>query len=573
MKKIVFILSIAFTASFSRTFLVPEEFQTIQSAVITASDDDTVSVNFGRPNGERSVVCSQRIIGKDITLEVRGEGKEEILGMLQSVNKLPIVYSDSGWTEQGIVNRLDSTSDQMPHIAIDNSNHPWVVWCDGSLYDLSYTKWNGNDWDEEIGLIPYNPEETRFKPRITFNGQNPWIIYHKAYGPQFRLRDIFYTDWNGVNWTPEIQVNVPDSSELDFSPRIDYNGGQMWCVWYGGRTDTSQYHIYVSKWNGSTWEPETDISFPISTNDYGLHWHCDIAVDNVGHPHVVWGETWFTGRIYYRTYNGQEWLPPVILNNPDSIRCAGWPDLSITIDNNDNIHVSWVGKVVGDTFNDIFYNEYNGYQWSSSVRINQRDRYNDRWPDLIATSQNNIWATWMKEIAFWEAYIYASHFDGNNWSEAQRLDNRNISYYNGCCEMAMSNNNVWAVWCGMTVGIDYFDIYYSRHSNLFITDDETCNLRIFSDPAVLIRPNPFSKNTVFSYAKNTLGPSTLSIYDIKGRLIRTLVNQEKSAGHYNVHWDGRDETGNEISQGIYFVLLKSGKKEIKKITKIGGQNE
>ncbi len=566
MRKLIIFSICIFSLTFSKTLLVPEEFLTIQSAVMTASNGDTVSVNFGRVNGQRTTVTTSRIFGKEITFEVRGEGKEELFDIFQRVNKLSMTLSDSGWTEQKIVNRLDSISDQQPHIAIDNLNYPWVVWRDGAFYDLSYTKWNGINWDEETGIMPY-AGPTRFKPRMIFDNQDcAWVIYAKNYPNN--TEDIFFTRKISTGWIPEEQINDYDSTELDFSPRIAYNGGQMWCVWYGGRTDTSQYHIYVSRWNGTSWDPETDISFPISPNDYGLHWHCDIVVDNVGHPHVVWGETWFTGRIYYRTYNGQAWLSPVILNNPDSIRCAGWPDLSITIDNNDNIHVSWVGKVVGDTFNDIFYNEYNGYQWSTPVRINQRDRYNDRWSDLIATSPNNVWATWEKQISFWEAYIYASHFDGNSWSEAERLDNRNISYCNGGCEMAKSNNNLWAIWDGFTVGIDHTDIYYSRHLNSSV--NEQSELKTLHNPQLFISRNPFNENVIFSYSKNSSGSSELLIYDIKGRLIRTLVNQKENAGHYNVYWDGKDKVDKEIPEGIYFVLLKTEKKEMKKIIKIGG---
>jgi len=566
MKRIILLIIFTFSISFAKTLLVPEEFLTIQSAVVIAKNCDTVSVNFGRPNGKRSAVCCERVMGKQITFEVRGEGKEELLNILKGVNKLPIIISDSGWTQQSLVNRLDSTSDYQSHIAIDDSNHPWVVWQDGSYYDLCYTKWNGTNWDAENGIILYTGE-TRFKPHAVFdNHDRAWVIYDKSYPNN--TDDIFFTRKNSTGWEPEEQINNYDSTELDFSPRIANNDGQMWCVWYGGATSTSQYHIYVSRWNGTSWDSETDISFPISSNNYGLHWHCDIAVDRFGHPHVVWGETWFTGRIYYRTFNGQTWLLPVILNNPDSIRCAGWPDLSITIDNNDNIHVSWVGKVVGDTFYDIYYNKYNGYQWSTPSRINQRDRYNDSYPDLIATSPNNIWVTWGKEISFWEGYAYASHFDGDNWSEAERLDNRNIAYFNHYCELAMGDDNVWAAWTGFTVGIDHTDIYYSFCLNSSI--NEQSEVKTLSNHQLFISRNPFNDNVIFSYTKNSPGLTTLSIYDIEGNLIQTLVKQKGNAGRYNVYWDGKDKSGMTIPQGIYFVLLKSEKKVVKKIIKIGG---
>ncbi|MEO0115103.1 MAG: hypothetical protein ABIK93_06460, partial [candidate division WOR-3 bacterium] len=82
----IFSILLFFSFAISRTLLVPEQFLTIQQAVVMAQNGDTVSVNFGRPNGQRSVVSGQRIIGKEITFEVRGEGKGELLRMINGMN-------------------------------------------------------------------------------------------------------------------------------------------------------------------------------------------------------------------------------------------------------------------------------------------------------------------------------------------------------------------------------------------------------------------------------------------------------------------------------------------------------
>ncbi len=72
-------------------------------------------------------------------------------------------------------------------------------------------------------------------------------------------------------------------------------------------------------------------------------------------------------------------------------------------------------------------------------------------------------------------------------------------------------------------------------------------------------PNPFSDKTVFTYsvagsAKNV----TLSIIDITGRLISTLVNEVKAPGVYNVEYNGDSQTGALLGNGIYFYSLNSG---------------
>jgi len=579
---IILIYFVAFKTTLNGTiWRVPEQTPNgkIQEGIGLVSNGDTVSVNFGRVNGQRSTVSTSRISGKEITFEVRGEGKEQLLDLLK--NKSNQQTRDIGnqkiprWTEQEMINRPDSLSDIAVNLTMDSLGLPWAVWLGPESivgrwnYDTHYSKWNGIDWDEEMRVTPWD-NLSRSKPRLTFDNQNtPWIILARTANPGHEC-DIFYTRWNGTYWGPENQINLPDSTELDFSPRIDCNGGQMWCVWYGGRTDTSQYHIYVSKWNGTSWNPETDVSFPISSNQYGLHWFCDIAVDRAGHPHVVWGETWFTGRIYYRTYNGQVWLPPVILNNPDSIRCAGWPDLSIAIDNQDNINVVWVGLRPNGTpgsNQEVYYSKFDRVigNWRSPVQINTPDDVNDNCPYVASKSSNNIWIAWDKEISFWGAHILVTHFDGINWNEEERLDNDSISYCNLGPNIDLDRNTKpWIAWDGFTLGVGQVDVYYKRYLDSGI--EESQNFIKLGSSNVRLVSVITSKNVEIFYEVTTPVKICISIYDVNGRLIRNLRNEEQKSGIYKAMWNRRDLQNRQVSKGVYFLNLKNGgKNQNKKI--------
>jgi hypothetical protein len=50
--------------------------------------------------------------------------------------------------------------------------------------------------------------------------------------------------------------------------------------------------------------------------------------------------------------------------------------------------------------------------------------------------------------------------------------------------------------------------------------------------------------------------TTLKVYNILGQLVKTLVDEEKAPGSYNIIWDGKDEDGNQVASGIYFYQLK-----------------
>jgi flagellar hook assembly protein FlgD len=48
------------------------------------------------------------------------------------------------------------------------------------------------------------------------------------------------------------------------------------------------------------------------------------------------------------------------------------------------------------------------------------------------------------------------------------------------------------------------------------------------------------------------------VYDVAGRLVRTLVDEERPAGAQVVEWDGRDDEGRSVGNGIYFYAMQAG---------------
>jgi len=73
-------------------------------------------------------------------------------------------------------------------------------------------------------------------------------------------------------------------------------------------------------------------------------------------------------------------------------------------------------------------------------------------------------------------------------------------------------------------------------------------------------PNPFNPSTRISYmvSEGVLVQVILKVYDLRGRLIRYLVDQQQQAGSYSVFWDGTDNTGRRVSSGVYLYRMQSG---------------
>ena len=68
-------------------------------------------------------------------------------------------------------------------------------------------------------------------------------------------------------------------------------------------------------------------------------------------------------------------------------------------------------------------------------------------------------------------------------------------------------------------------------------------------------PNPFNPETTIRYELPTAGAVWLSLYNVSGQLIRTLVDGEHSAGAYSVTWDGRDDAGRDVASGVYVARM------------------
>ena len=71
-------------------------------------------------------------------------------------------------------------------------------------------------------------------------------------------------------------------------------------------------------------------------------------------------------------------------------------------------------------------------------------------------------------------------------------------------------------------------------------------------------PNPFTQSTTIALAMPRPAKTHLAVYDVQGRVVRTLVNRVLEAGVHPILWDGRTDTGNPVARGVYFAKLESG---------------
>ena len=70
-------------------------------------------------------------------------------------------------------------------------------------------------------------------------------------------------------------------------------------------------------------------------------------------------------------------------------------------------------------------------------------------------------------------------------------------------------------------------------------------------------PNPFNPSTTLMFSLGRESNVRLTIHDVAGRAVRTLVDGSRDAGEHSVLWDGKDEKGGNVATGVYFVRVES----------------
>ncbi len=93
------------------------------------------------------------------------------------------------------------------------------------------------------------------------------------------------------------------------------------------------------------------------------------------------------------------------------------------------------------------------------------------------------------------------------------------------------------------------------------TNDDTTDIPGLLPAKVLLSrnyPNPFNPGTTLDFGLPTAGRVRIGIYDVRGRLVTTLVDEVHSEGGYSVQWRGKDSRGRFVPSGQYFARLEFG---------------
>ncbi len=155
-----------------------------------------------------------------------------------------------------------------------------------------------------------------------------------------------------------------------------------------------------------------------------------------------------------------------------------------------------------------------------------------------------------------DVYVVRTNANGDTlWTKTVGGDLDDRSY----CVKQTSDGGFIIVGRTQSFGAGEYDMYVVKLAPENPTGmAETPDTRPVSFALGANYPNPFNLATMIEFSLPQRARATIDIFDILGRKVRTLMKGTKSAGSHRVEWDGRDDSGEIASTGVYLYRLQAG---------------
>jgi hypothetical protein len=321
----------------------------------------------------------------------------------------------------------------------------------------------------------------------------------------------------------------------------------------------------------SLWGTDTANVYGVFESGYLAHWdgaNATVEQASTNNLYGVWGTSgsniWISGKAHMiRHFDGSEWVTQnqlssdIFMSKVDSAGNALWDDYDYgahaTISNDDQVNLCLAPDVSGSAL--LAWRDSRRGNWDIFARKVSISR-----GPLVATELMNFEAglfeagirvTWQlsqfDEDAAFEA-SRAGGATGTAWTAiAPSISRDDLSF--GFVDNAVKSGAQYRYQVGIS------DANGSR--TLFETDAvSTPRLPLTLSQNV---PNPFNPSTTIRFYLPEKCRVKVVVYDVSGRMITSLADGDRPAGHHSLAWNGRDNLGKPVASGIYFCRLQAGK--------------
>jgi len=448
------------------------------------------------------------------------------------------------------------TSD--PYASVTSINNAWCISASG---DFIHVVWwdlrNGNreiyyerstnggvSWGGDIRLTNNSAESSN--PSIYASGSFVHVIWQDERDGNF---EIYYkrSTNNGVSWGSDTRLtNSPNRS---VNPSLSVYTHYLHLVWADFRNNNYEIYYKRSTNGGLNWLSDTRL-----TNDPANSGFPSVSVSGLD-VHVVWEDNRDGDYdIYFlqSTDGGVIWRPAIQLSN----NTVNSVNPSVSSPGNfpsGDVHVVYSDESYSNYEIHYRYSSNGGLNWLPDRRLTVDNAWSSN--PCLAVYNSFVHMVWVdNRNGNDEIYYKRSTNTGVNWSADVRLTNNS----SGSTEPSISVSNsepelsVHVVWSDLRDGNS--EIYYKRNPTgnpigiKVISSEIPKEFNLFQN-----YPNPFNPSTNIRFDVQKQSIIKIFVYDVVGRLVETMVNEELKPGSYKV-----DFNGTKYSSGIYFYCLKVG---------------
>ena len=430
----------------------------------------------------------------------------------------------------------------------------------------SYSTNGGIFWSAPVLLPDPLPEHATQSDPVLTSDNNGYFYLATTSREQTNTRGetvIYRSTNNGANWLKYSVAAASSAFEdkewiaCDLIPGSPYfNSLNVSWTRIGGN---GGIRFTKSSNGGLNW------TTPVNIGDNTSGQGSNIAIGTNSYIYVVWQSS---GIKFDRSTNGGASFGTDYQLSSTTGTGDSYPFICVDYSNHSTrgfVYVVWADNRLGSGYDIWFQRSTNGgTNWlASPVRINDVTTNNQYWPAIQCDTNGVLYVIYYDErtaAGQVNSYIAYSSNTGTTWIN-QRLSDASFPLIDVNSEVRIGDyigidayaNKIIPVWTDDRAGTPNQEIYGAVLTNLVSAGSISQNLPN-SFNLQQNYPNPFNPSTIIKFDLPQSELVTLKVYDVLGREIRTLINNENiPAGANEIGFDASD-----LSSGIYFYTIKAG---------------
>ncbi|NQV17220.1 MAG: T9SS type A sorting domain-containing protein [Armatimonadetes bacterium] len=459
------------------------------------------------------------------------------------------------WSESILLADGDANQ-KASNLTCDNDG---IIYCAYENYDganckisINYSQFFGQEWQWWDDIIKgYNIS----LPSITYANDHLFILYHGNNTVEIcRISLIDYErDFFSIPTPPINPPNIIHRARLSSNSEFEDNAYLMVAFLYGsGNNDELGLYYTHSENNAEIWSDYQyldDVYKSYQTWDVGIDW----GNSGLYISYFATGEDENWVKIMKTTNYGNTWFGPFTIwgNNNNKfgpVVAARDSDILVVLQ-----------YEYDEEDNDIYGIRSNDYGNSWDTYIIADDGDDEELPWVAHDNSNNFCVTYTRnEKVYAEIGINSPEVDN-----PVRIDNNYNAFNDDYTSVIGKTNESYSegfvtAWVEGDWGD--LDIWGNRNTGPFSSVD----WNIYENSYKLFQnyPNPFNPTTSIEFSIQNDSKIELTVFNIKGQLIKTIAHNEFTKGSHSIIWNGDDQSEKAVSSGVYLYNLKvNGKTE------------